>query len=420
MDEERVTDPSISTNCLGSSEQGISVVSGEGAPVGHNRSLKIPQAVNTAKASGASFSFPTNGSEGVPIVSGEGAPVGHNRSLKIPQAVNTTKKFGASLAFTGARRGHSQLYTALLEISRFSKPEDLATLNKKWFLELCGVDQIHWELRGDFCDSALTKEAFKKPSSRKALEADLIWENLKYGTLFFISAGAFSKRKKTFLKKVADQVAFFIYSMEGAKQTEVLKNQWDMVFDSFYRPLCLSDENFLMLRTNKAFRQLTGRKKTEIAGRNVFSALPFPVTPPALNGEGKTWVAERKVGDPLSLEFSVQTVRIQNERLTLRLILVRDITEEVKMERKISRQARSRELGFIKSGIAHELNNPIAGMKALLTVIEMGLEKSSARPLLNEMSRAVSRCGEIVSRLLSASRNPDLPDAGTETHISAE
>ncbi|MCY4512796.1 MAG: PAS domain S-box protein [Bdellovibrionales bacterium] len=331
---------------------------------------------------------------------------------------------------------NARLYRALQILCRFSKPEDLFELQKKDFLKLCEVSQIYWNLKGplfqnnsalinagergdhDTLDSFVLKASpfseGKGDFSRKMhfsdyvpashrFKRDLTCKGREYGQLIFVSSGKISGTQKSFLRRIGDMVSSALYFMEGTKQLETSKDQWDLVFDSFYRALCITDEKFQMLRTNKAFRQLTGRRKTEIAGKNVFSVFPIPVKPPSSLGKEETWVANSPLGaSPMNLEFSIKTVFLTSERLKIHLLLVKDITEEIKMEREISNQAQSRELGLIKSSMAHELNNPIAGIKALLTVIENGLIDTKEKHFLGDMHSAVNRCQDIVSRLLSA------------------
>ena len=269
-----------------------------------------------------------------------------------------------------------------------------------------GIDDFveKTSLSSDECEDSFQKMHLSDytPSSHR-FKRDLTCKNRIYGQLIFVSSEKISGKQKNFLNRVSNMVSSSLYFMEDTRQLEISKDQWDLVFDSFYRALCITDEKFQMLRTNKAFRQLTGRKKTEIAGKNVFSVLPIPVDPPSSSRKEETWVTSSPSGfPPLDLEFSMKTVFLKNERLKVRLLLVKDITEEMKMEKKISNQAQSRELGLIKSSMAHELNNPIAGIKALLTIIESGLSDTEEKYLLGDMHSAVNRCQEVVSRLLSA------------------
>ena len=342
---------------------------------------------------------------------------------------------------------NSRLYRVLKIICRFSYPEDLYGLQRTDFLRLCEVSQIHWNLEGplfknnsilmnrrESTESADGSSAgtdlfpdrggdFQKihpldyvPSTHR-FKKDLTCKGRGYGRLIFISSEKMSRKQKIFLNRVSEMISSSLYFMEDTRQLEISKDQWDMVFDAFYGALCITDEQFHILRTNRAFRQLTGRKKTETAGQNVFSAFPIPVEPYFPLREEETWVSDSPSGSPpLNLEFSMKTILLKNERLRVRLFLVKDITEEIKMERKISSQAQFRELGLIKSSMAHELNNPIAGIKALLTVIESGLAGAGVeKHFLEDMHSAVNRCQEIVSRLLTAvSSTPSSEEAANK------
>ena len=360
---------------------------------------------------------------------------------KADSNLKTTGKREEASPAAATNDENARLYKALRIICGFSRPEDLFELKKQEFLRLCEITQIHWELKGRlFRDSPILNAgppsadtarygaqggssmdtpsrpagavprsvpsgSLKPAPSPGRFELALTIGGRRYGKLIFISSRKISRKQKTFLSRTGDMVASSLCFMEDTKQLEASKNQWDLVFDSFYRALCITDSQFRILRANRAFRRLTGRKKTETAGQNVFTVFPVPVRPPPSQKGEVTWLAESPAGAaPLSLEFLMKTVFLKNERLTFRLFLIKDVTEEIKMERKIAAQTRSRELGLIKSSLAHELNNPIAGIKALLTVIESGLTCSSQKRLLGNMHSAVDRCQETVTRLLSVSR----------------
>ena len=361
-------------------------------------------------------------------------------------AMKTVTNISDCMASGTAEDRNSRLYRALQFICRFYSPEDLYELQKPDFLRLCEVSQIHWNLKGPLFknSSVLTNgegsECVDEPVSETAsfpnrggdsqkihpldyvplthrFKRDLTCKGRGYGRLIFISSEKILLRQKKFLSRVSEMVSSSLYFMEDTRQLEISKDQWDMVFDSFYGALCITDEQFHILRTNRAFRQLTGRKKTETAGQNVFSVFPIPVEPSFPPGKEETWVADSPSGSPpLNLEFSMKTILLRNERLKVRLFLVKDVTEEIKMERKISSQAQSRELGLIKSSMAHELNNPIAGIKALLTVIESGLVSADAeKRFLEDMNSAVNRCQEIVTRLLTAASRAPSSEAVSES-----
>src|SRR6185312_3827248 len=91
------------------------------------------------------------------------------------------------------------------------------------------------------------------------------------------------------------------------------------------------------------------------------------------------------------------------------LVLLRDITDEIRYERRILEASKLAELGTIGSSIAHELNNPLGGMLSFLQLILMDLKKNEPYySEIKEMEQAVLRCRDIVQNLLSFARKQDI------------
>lgn len=66
------------------------------------------------------------------------------------------------------------------------------------------------------------------------------------------------------------------------------------------------------------------------------------------------------------------------------------------------------ELGIICSSLAHELNNPIAGILASLTVIELEDEEGKLQGQMEEMKKGVYRCKQLVETFLGFSKSQKL------------
>lgn len=65
------------------------------------------------------------------------------------------------------------------------------------------------------------------------------------------------------------------------------------------------------------------------------------------------------------------------------------------------------ELGIISSSIAHELNNPIAGIQAALSLLMLGEMNDEAKLTLVEMKNGATRCKQLIETFLGFSRvNP--------------
>ena len=90
------------------------------------------------------------------------------------------------------------------------------------------------------------------------------------------------------------------------------------------------------------------------------------------------------------------------------MLLFKDITEQRKMENQLLETSKMAELGIIGSSIAHELNNPIAGMTSFLQLIKMDLSpKDDCWEDISEMELAAKRCKEIIENLLGFARKQE-------------
>ncbi len=300
---------------------------------------------------------------------------------------------------------NARLYEALLSIYKFHRLEDLFLLKEQSFLNLCEMAHIGWDLEEKLFKNTIL---FKKNNTKHTtlspywFKCSLKYQNLHYGYLTFISSHKISQTKKNFLKKITYFVASSLYFIKNKKKLESTKHEWEMTFDSFYQSLCITDQNFQILRTNKSFCQLLKISKKECIGFNVFQFFPFPIKEPSKHLKESSWVSHSPQKN-LSFKFSIKTIFLKNEKIPFKLILVKDITKEFKMEEMIAQKAKNKDLGMIKGSIAHELNNPIAGIKALLYIINQNLDhkESHIKEIFEDMDVALQRCELIITNLLS-------------------
>lgn len=89
------------------------------------------------------------------------------------------------------------------------------------------------------------------------------------------------------------------------------------------------------------------------------------------------------------------------------ILSVRDVTEDVEMEAKLSAAERLALIGKIAAKVAHELNNPLDGILRFLHLAMrcMDEEPEQARSYLQESRKGLLRMGNIVTQLLAFSRS---------------
>lgn len=260
--------------------------------------------------------------------------------------------------------------------------------------------------------SAHIEEQLRRLHGRVFFCVELKLASYTLGRIVFArkSNAKFKQRETLALQQVADSVALAIDRLAKLEQAESLKQQWDSTFDAIFEPLCLTDEKFNILRTNKAFLSLVNKKHAQVIGLNCFSIFCGDAMPEALVSPTNAFILDR-VSKNKNSTYEVNTQRIHNQQKgqALLLTIFRDITNQKKIEKQIFESSKMAELGTIGSSIAHDINNPLGGMLNFLQLIKIDLPKNSAiyEDIL-EMESAGLRCKEIVENLLRFSRKQDI------------
>ncbi len=216
----------------------------------------------------------------------------------------------------------------------------------------------------------------------------------------------FTKAEKNFLEQIADAAALAVDRMSKLEQSESLKRQWESTFDAIARPLCLVDEEFHVLKANQAFAKAAGKDFKSLIGQNCFTPLLGFVPDLELRALPKSiQLTSKNLEKMSSFEIQIEPLSSEDGRRPLSLILFEDITEQLKLERQVLESSKVAEIGTIGSSIAHELNNPLAGMLSFLQLIKMDLAKADPRRTdVDQMEAAVLKCRDIVQSLLGFAR----------------
>ncbi len=251
-------------------------------------------------------------------------------------------------------------------------------------------------------------------------------ENYPKANVSFIKKTKFKKSEIVFLTKVSNAISINLDRLIKIEYTEFLKQQWDSTFDAISTPLCLTDEKFNILRTNRSYSEQIMFPSSQITGTNAFQAFLGSSEISFKMEKGQSYftsVAHRQVSrEQHDYEIHCQLItqpqqptHFSNKQY---LIMFKDITEQKKMEKQIIESAKMAELGTIGSSIAHELNNPLAGMLSFIQLIKMEMNKDSdLYSDIDEMEKATLRCKEIVENLLGFSRQHNF-DEQEEINIS--
>jgi two-component system nitrogen regulation sensor histidine kinase GlnL len=98
-------------------------------------------------------------------------------------------------------------------------------------------------------------------------------------------------------------------------------------------------------------------------------------------------------------------------------VLVRDIKRRRELEEDLKRADRLATMGTLAAGLAHEIRNPLGGIKGAAQLLRRALEpKSSLREYTDIMIREVDRVNKLIEQLLDLSRPLQLTLAPVNIH----
>ena len=203
--------------------------------------------------------------------------------------------------------------------------------------------------------------------------------------------------------------------------------RWRAVVDAAVDGMIVIDARGRVESFNRAAEKLFGYSSDEVIGRNVSMLMPSPhreehdgylarylATGRAkIIGSGREVQGRRKDGTTFPLHLSVGEVTVQGERKFTGIL--HDLTTRVAIEGQLREQAALVKLGEMAAVLAHEVKNPLAGIRGAIQVFGERMARQGAdTQILSEVVARIDSLDQMMKDLLLFARPPKPRRAQTD------
>jgi PAS domain S-box-containing protein len=201
------------------------------------------------------------------------------------------------------------------------------------------------------------------------------------------------------------------------RELEDVKNFTESIIQSIGSGIIITEINDTIIYINRAGERILGYSKEDLMGKpfNIFSlrekqsVIPsFLNNPDDLETRKEGWM-RKKDHSEFPVGFTINNhLSIRGERIG-KIVVFRDLTNVYKIQEEILRMDRLVSLGKLASGIAHELRNPLAGIKT--TAQALGEEMSgddSRREYLHRITKEIDRLNDLLKTFFSFAKPQNL------------
>ena len=218
-----------------------------------------------------------------------------------------------------------------------------------------------------------------------------------------------------YLTAVAAHIAGGIELSQAVAATRAAADRASGMVDASPLPMALVDTDGTVQQVNEAALRVFGLATKEAAlGRHIeaLGLSPSGVTVRLIlagRREGQPWhgrvLVTHESGDRRICDCTVTGLRgLGSESL---LVALYDRTDELRAQRELIAREKLATVGEIASGVAHEVNNPLAAIRMEAELLGRSTQDADASAAASTIVREVDRAARIVRSLLRLARRAD-------------
>jgi len=239
---------------------------------------------------------------------------------------------------------------------------------------------------------------------------------------------AYARPELNFVQHLADQLAISMQNARLYKQVSRAKKEWEETFQAVTDPIFLIDTEYnVLLHNDRLSPGMTNAWNRAISSK-CFAKLrgfegPCPNCPiEEIKKNPKPLFQRWHTAEGEFLDLSYYPVLNEDKQLSAITIIMKDVTQKLKMEAQLVHSAKMVALGVMAAGVAHELNNPmtvIIGTAQMLVRDQQDSDPERAEAL-GDIINCGLRCKRIIQNLLTFSRQDQAPVTAIDLNAEAE
>lgn len=196
-----------------------------------------------------------------------------------------------------------------------------------------------------------------------------------------------------------------VKNITGRKQSEALLRRLNTAIEQAADSIVITDPSGVIQYVNPAFANTTGWGREEAVERKMMNLhaaelqeiLPSGGFLPELLDKvwQGTFNAKKRSGEKYEEEITISPVKNEQGEILNYVAVSRDVTEKKRLESIAEAVNMMQNVGYVFSGIRHELGNPINSVKTALTVLLNNVRQWNTDQIIVYIERCLTEIGRV-------------------------
>ena len=261
-------------------------------------------------------------------------------------------------------------------------------------------------------------EFVKRIGAKSFICVPVVYEGESFGVLLadnLRSKRPLTKSHMSLLIGVCSQMAVSIINAMSFKKLQESEERYRTVLEANPDPVVVYDMDGKVTYLNPAFTAVFGWSLEEWVGMKMDRFVPEENSPETKmmiqkieSGESFSGIETSrytKKGDIIPVSISGSTYPDRDGNPVGSIVALRDIREHKKLQAQLQRAQKMEAIGTLAGGVAHDLNNILAGLVSYPELLLMDLpEDSPLRKPISTIQRSGEKAAAIVQDLLTLAR----------------